>query len=60
MTSTERQQRQFYQRTGLSLLGISFEQAMNRKALRIAIECGAKAGNNGKASPAKSSGLAQI
>ena len=54
MTSTERQQRQFYQRTGLSLLGISFEQAMSKKALRIAIECGAKASNKGKPAPIQS------
>ena len=51
MTQTDRQQREFYQRTGLALLGISFEQAMAKPALRIAIECGAKSGKKGKAVP---------
>ena len=51
MTQTDRQQREFYQRTGLALLGISFEQAMAKRALRIAIECGAKSGKKGKPSP---------
>ena len=51
MTNTERQQRAFYQRTGLSFLGISFEKAMTNQALRIAIECGARSGNKGKPAP---------
>ncbi len=51
MTQTERQQKAFYQRTGLSFLGVSFEKAMQTPALRIAIECGAKASNKGKPAP---------
>lgn len=51
MTHQTQQQKAFYRRTGLALLGISFEAAMQIKALRIAIECGAKAGNKGKPAP---------
>ncbi len=51
MTTTERQLLAFYQRTGLSFMGISFEKAMQNKALRIAITCGAKASNKGKPAP---------
>lgn len=51
MTKTERQQIAFYQRTGLSFLGVSFEEAMKNPALRIAITCGAKASNQGKPAP---------
>lgn len=51
MTQTERQQKAFYQRTGLSFLGVSFEKAMQTPALRIAITCGAKAGHKGKPAP---------
>jgi len=51
MTNNERQQIAFYQRTGLSFLGVSFEKAMQTPALRIAITCGAKASNKGKPAP---------
>ena len=51
MTELERQMKKFYQRTGLSFLGISFEQAMKEKAFRIAFECGVKASNKGKPVP---------
>jgi len=44
MTQTERQQRDFYRRTGLSFLGISFEKAMASQCLRIAITQGAAPG----------------
>lgn len=54
MTQTERQQRAFYQRTGLSFQGVSFEKAMSNKAMRIAIECGAKASTKGKPTPVQS------
>lgn len=51
MTQTERQQRAFYQRTGLSFLGVSFQKAMEHPAMRIAIECGARANDKGKPAP---------
>lgn len=51
MTITERQQVAFYQRTGLSFLGMSFAKAMSNPAIRIAIECGTKAGSKGKPAP---------
>lgn len=51
MTQTTRQQIAFYQRTGLSFLGVSFEKAMQTPALRIAITCGARASNKGKPAP---------
>ena len=51
MTDTERQQKAFYQRTGLSFLGVSFEKAMQTPALRIAITCGARAGSKVKQAP---------
>ena len=51
MTHTEQQQRAFYRRTGLSFTGMSFENAMSIPAIRIAITCGAKAGNKGKSPP---------
>ena len=51
MTTTERNQIAFYNRTGLSFLGVTFEKAMQTPALRIAITCGAKASNKGKPAP---------
>jgi len=52
MTHTEHLQVAFYQRTGLSFLGMSFAKAMSNPAIRIAIECGAKAGSSkGKPAP---------
>lgn len=54
MTTTERQQIAFYQRTGLSFLGIGFGDAMKNPALRIAITCGAKASTKGKPTPIQS------
>lgn len=51
MTNLTQQQKAFYQRTGLSFLGISFQKAMQTKAMRIAIECGVKASNRGKPAP---------
>jgi len=51
MTQTERNQRAFYQRTGLSFLGIGFDDAMKHPAMRIAIQCGARASNKGKPAP---------
>jgi hypothetical protein len=51
MTNDTQQQKAFYQRTGLSFLGFSFERAMQTPALRIAITCGAKASNKGKPAP---------
>jgi hypothetical protein len=51
MTTNERQQVAFYQRTGLSFLGVSFEKAMQNTAIRIAITCGAKASSKGKPAP---------
>jgi hypothetical protein len=51
MTSTERQQRQFFKRTGLAFLGFTFERAMQSPAIRTAITCGAKAGTKGKPAP---------
>lgn len=55
MTQTERQQRDFYRRTGLSFLGISFEKAMASHALRIAITKGAEARNKTARAPAQPS-----
>ena len=51
MTNETRQQIAFYQRTGLSFLGISFERAMKQPALRIAIISGAKASTKGTPAP---------
>ena len=51
MTTTERQQVAFYQRTGLSFLGMSYANAMSTPAIRIAIECGAKSRSKGKPAP---------
>ena len=51
MTQTTRQQIAFYQRTGLSFLGVSFAKAMQTPARRIAITCGARASNKGKPAP---------
>lgn len=51
MTQTERQQKAFYQRTGLSFLGVSYQKAMQTPALRIAITCGAKASHKGNPAP---------
>ena len=51
MTTAERQQITFYQRTGLAFQGINFEKAMKTPAIRIAIECGAKACIKGKPAP---------
>jgi len=55
MTQTERQQRDFYRRTGLSFLGISFEKAMASQCLRIAITKGAEARNKTAQAPAQPS-----
>lgn len=51
MTHQTKLQKAFYRRTGLSLLGISFEAAMQIKALRIVITCGAQASTKGKPAP---------
>lgn len=51
MTQTTRQQVAFYQRPGLSFLGVSFEKAMQTPALRIAISCGARASSKGQPAP---------
>ena len=51
MTTTERNQIAFYKRTGLSFLGVTFQKAMQTPAIRIAIECGAKASSKGKPAP---------
>ena len=51
MTTTERQQVAFYQRTGLSFLGMSYAKAMSIPAIRTAIACGAKASSKGKPAP---------
>ena len=51
MTQTERQQRDFFKRTGLPFIGFTFESAMAVKAIRIAITCGAKASNQGQPAP---------
>jgi hypothetical protein len=51
MTNDTHLQKAFYQRTGLSFLGFTFERAMQTPALRIAITCGAKASNQGKPAP---------
>ena len=51
MTHHETQLKQAYQRSGLSFLGMSFEQAMRIKAIRIALECAVKASTKGKPAP---------
>lgn len=51
MTTTERQQIEFFQRTGLTFMGWTYAKAMNVPALRIAIQCGAKASSKGKPAP---------
>lgn len=51
MTNDERQLRAFYQRTGLSFCRVSFEKAMQDKAMRPALECGVKASSKGKPAP---------
>lgn len=43
MTTYTTRLKQAYQRTGLSLLGITFEAAMAIKAIRITLECAVKA-----------------
>lgn len=55
MTNTERQQIYFYQRTGLSFLGVTYQKAMQTPAIRTAIECGARAGSKGKTAPVQPS-----
>lgn len=42
---------QAYQRSGLSFLGMTFDQAMSNKAIRIALECAVKASHKGKPAP---------
>ena len=52
MTSTERQLKAAYQRSGLAFLGVSYAKAMQQKAIRIALECAVKATNTkGKPAP---------
>lgn len=51
MTHETRQQIAFYQRTGLSFQGISFQRAMQHPALRIAIVKGAQASTKGQPAP---------
>ena len=51
MTHETRQQIAFYQRTGLSFLGISFQRARQHQALRIAIVKGAQASTKGQPAP---------
>jgi len=55
MTNTERQQIYFYQRTGLSFLGVTYQKAMQTPAIRTAIECGARASSKGKTAPVQPS-----
>jgi len=51
MTTSERNLRSAYRRTGLALLGFSFERAMAIKAIRITLECAVKANIKGKPAP---------
>ena len=51
MTHHERQLRQAFRKSGLGLLRVSFAQAMQEKALRIALECAVKAHTKGKPAP---------
>lgn len=53
MTSTEQQQRKFFQRTGLAFQGLTFERAMQVESIRIAIACGVKASGKGKPAPSQ-------
>jgi len=43
-----------YQRSGLSFLGMSFEQAMAIKMIRIALQCAARNEIKGKPAPVQS------
>lgn len=51
MTHHETQLKAAYQRSGLSFLGMTFQKAMDTKAIRIALECAAKASTKGKSAP---------
>ena len=51
MTHHEAKLKAFYQRTGLSFLGVSFGKAMQTPAIRTALECGVKASSKGKPAP---------
>ena len=51
MTHHTHQIKTAYQRSGLSFLGMSFDQAMSIKAIRIALECAVKASTKGKPAP---------
>lgn len=51
MTHHEQQLRQAYRKSGLGLLRVTFERAMQDKAIRIALECAVKAQTKGKPEP---------
>ena len=51
MTQHETQLKAAYQRSGLSFLGMSYRQALEIKAIRIALECAVKASTKGKSAP---------
>lgn len=55
MTHHETQLKAAYQRSGLSFLGVSFQKAMDSKAIRIALECAVKASTKGKSAPVQPS-----
>lgn len=51
MTHHETKIKAAYQRSGLSFLGMTFDQAMSNKAIRISLECVVKASTKGKPAP---------
>lgn len=51
MTHHETKLKAAYQRSGLSFLGMSYRQALEIKAIRIALECAVKASTKGKSAP---------
>lgn len=51
MTHHEHQLRQAYRKSGLGLLRVTFEHAMQEKSIRIALECAVKAQHKGKPAP---------
>ena len=53
MTHHETRLKAAYQRSGLSFTGISFERALQVKAIRIALECAVKAETKGKPAPSQ-------
>lgn len=51
MTTDTKRLKDAYRRSGLALLGYSFEEALAARVIRIALECAVKAETKGKPAP---------